>query len=256
MNLTVFSARTRAPSSGRAAFDRNPFERYRREELVEVRRADVKEPEMLVKLKFLWKMCRFENEKNETGVEFYHLTMKLLKEHNVSCSADDIKLFCVEIIAYVEERGFSTKSGAFISALINHGTDEDYAIDVRPIDGTINYLCFENIKNVTIYGNLGDYICQEMGWGRVTIHGNVISIGGWATTQQTEGEVIVHGNVENDPAFKLHEGKRVIHGNVSLFVGQFMRGGQLHINGKFPGISSEFEKGRIYHNGELISGNR
>src|SRR3989338_9506518 len=105
-------------SSGNArstAFARDPFDRYRKEELVEVRRADVKGDKVIARFREIWRKWDDENVFNETF--FRDIT------RDVVLSAKDISKICIALAEFEDDGMFYAKSGKLLSDFMNNSPD-------------------------------------------------------------------------------------------------------------------------------------
>jgi len=109
------------------------------------------------------------------------------------------------------------------------------------------------IKNgeLTIYGNVGMHLAEEMKGGKITVHGNV---GGWACSMMKAGTIEIHGNAGDylgapyrGSTEGMHGGKITVYGNVGNEAGTHMRKGIIKIYGnagQFLGL--RMHDGTIY----------
>jgi formylmethanofuran dehydrogenase subunit C len=88
---------------------------------------------------------------------------------------------------------------------------------------------------ITIDGNVGMHLGEEMKGGKITVHGNV---GGWAGSMMKDGEIEVHGNVSDylgapyrGSKKGLGGGRIIVYGNVRNEAGAHMKKGTMKIYG-------------------------
>src|SRR3989338_823431 len=237
-----------------------PFTRYKKEPTHGVRRADVKENQVLGQLKEAWSKFSSYGHPDKNN---YSEAIVLIQ---FRYSAEDVEKFSIALAEFQEESGFSAKAGIFLSALINNGTDEDYIIHTNHLTQTINLLGYENTKNVIIDGNLGVFTFYKMKTGQVKVNGNVdnyigkLMAGGqiivngnidaWVGIEMSGGELIVNGNVRIWLGSDMSDGKIVVNGNVDICVGWCMTGGMIVINEEVNGgVGKAMNGGEIHLNG-------
>ena len=133
-----------APSAVRAS---DPFKRYKREKLQIVRKADIKEDNILKQLKQAFRQFHLSYEDNRIWASAYERASVVVKRINYS--ARDVEKFSLILYELKDERYFALKAGIFLSALINNGVDIDYVLHVNP-EHKILAIGLLNIKNLII----------------------------------------------------------------------------------------------------------
>ncbi|MDD5171804.1 MAG: hypothetical protein PHF60_02095 [Candidatus ainarchaeum sp.] len=189
------------------------FKGYAPETERPVRKAEVVEDETLKKLKTAWKRYDIRIETvvlvpDPQAEEYYGKVSKLLGNMGVRCSSGDVEKFCVALVEFQGEENFEEKAGVFLSALMNHGTDEDYRIVTRHLDRLLGYIGYRNIKNITVEGDVRDMLGNAMEGGRI----------------------VVNGNTGHDTAHAIHGGEIHINGDCKGLGDIY--GGMIHQNGK------------------------
>ena len=209
------------------------FKRYRREKPQAVREIKVEEDQTLKQITEAWK--KFKPGLNEGKARTK--AKELLS--NIRFTAKDIEKFSLALEAFQDEKNFEWKAGYFLSVLISCCNDNDLTIHTYHLSVRINCPAYRNTKNVTINGDVGIRIGDNMTQGRIIVKGNC---GAYLGSNMKGGTVIVEGDVGSWAA-----------------VG--MKGGVLHFNGDRTGFSKLFlrfskypqlDKVKIYHKGKLI----
>jgi formylmethanofuran dehydrogenase subunit C len=186
---------------------------------------------------------------------------------------------------------FQVEQGIFFSALMNHGKDSDYVIHTEHLDIPIDYLGYriERDVNVTVRGDVGEWVGNKMRRGSINVEGNTgrclghtlmggsiavkgnaanavgfmmkdgnITVNGDAMDgvgcQLEDGEIVVNGNVGSNVGNNMKGGSITIIGNAEDEIGIYMRGGEIRLEGDYKALSTSFRRGRIYHKGKLIAG--
>jgi len=144
---------------------------------------------------------------------------------------------------------FEYFTGCYLSALINKSKDKDFKIFTDYLSKTINFIGYENRKNIDVNGNAGNWVGGEMKNGEITVNGNAE---GGVGFEMKDGEITVNGNAGNWVGDRMNGGKITINGNAEYGVGTYMEGGKIHLNGDYESLSNHISGGNIYHKGKLI----
>ncbi|NYZ74439.1 hypothetical protein H0O00_04820 [Candidatus Micrarchaeota archaeon] len=249
----------------------NRFQRYKPEEEKAVRKVDVKEDEVLNRLKDTFRTLKYGKEPDGTYTTFEDnrkLAAGLAAQ--LGYTAADVERFSVALVEFQDMRDFSRKAGMFLSVLINEGKDSDYTVQTAHLEKP-NDVGSENTKNITVNGNAGDYtghnmkggtitvngnagnyLGYEMGNGSITVNGNAgdeigrVMSGGTITVNgdagdhvgcdiqdryPTTGTIVVKGNAGNQVGEKMGAGSITVEGNAGDHVGREMRGGTITVMG-------------------------
>ncbi|MDD5172510.1 MAG: hypothetical protein PHF60_05760, partial [Candidatus ainarchaeum sp.] len=183
------------------------FRGYKPEEEKGVRKAEVVEDEALKKLKAAWKACHYSCGEHGT-YRMMHEAVKTLKY-----SAKDIENVSVALAEFQNEVRFSEKAGLFLSALVNNGEDSEFVIHTAHFARPIGYLGYQNTKNITVDGDVGEMLGDRMDGGSIFVRGNASYYVGWM----------------------MKSGIITVGGNASHAVGTGMDGGEIHLNGDYAG---------------------
>ena len=162
------------------------FGRYEPEEERHVKSADIKEDEVLRQLRAAWAKCspRLYN------ADHYSYEDTFVKLSHISCSAADVERFSLVLAEFQDEKWFSYKAGIFLSAIVNNGRDSDYVVRTGHLKSPPDSLGCKNRKNLTIIGDVGDWLGSYMAGGRITLKGNAgIQVG----YGMEGGEIFIHG---------------------------------------------------------------
>ncbi|MEW6036494.1 MAG: hypothetical protein AB1529_07825 [Candidatus Micrarchaeota archaeon] len=154
------------------------------------------------------------------------------------------------------------RAGIALSAVINCSSRELFDIDLDGVGIALAELGYRNVKEVTfrrgapLYGTASDFNlgnCMEK--GSIDYHGGIF---GRVGRKMSGGVIRIHGDAISSPVGNLPIGAKMtggeiwVFGNADNLVGPGMRGGEIHFEGDFGGISETMISGRIYHKGRLI----
>ena len=146
---------------------------------------------------------------------------------------DHIEELCAELdssqkIPYI----ISGPAGIYISAMINLSPESRIVIRVEDFDRTFHFLGYRLSagKTLVIKGNAGEFIGASLSGGNLVVEG---SVGGWCGAGMIKGEILV----------TKYAGQNT---------GEFMRGGQIHVEGRIQGVGRSLLGGKIYERGKLI----
>ena len=206
----------------------DPFRRFKPEPTHQVRKPDVKENEKLRTIKLAWlRLCENLTGDLETP---YERAVELVR--SLEYSAKDVEGFSLMLPQLQTLESSSHYDGLFLSALINMGKEQDYIIHTIDLYSPLNFLGYENIKNITVNGDVGLRVGNRMKKGTITINGNA---GTCVGELMRGGKIIVNG--------KTDQALGGPYGN---------EGGEIHLNGDFDLPSHAHMGSDIYHNGKLI----
>jgi len=163
-------------------------------------------------------------------------------------SAKDVEDFSIALSEFQGEMYFSTKAGLFLSALINSCKGDDFVVHTAHFAEPIKAFGYRNTSNITVEGDVGLYVGEDMGMGTIAVKGNADGNVGW---YMRGGSVTVEGNA-NEVGHQMIGGRIIVNGNAGDDIGDGMTGGEIVINGTIGSISPDFERGRIFHKEKLI----
>ena len=240
---------------------RRKFGNFKKEEAKVIRMPKVKEDKTLAYLAERWK--RFNEIIGYATTENMYSNPQLLVElaseviRRRSISSKDIAKFCI-FVNGLEEHGDKiwhySNIGIFISGMTEQGQGRTYEIPAHLLDYSVALGC-RNRKNLIVRGNAQD-IGTKMEGGSITLYGNVYVVG----SGLRGGKIIVNGNVaryDSPIGYKMTGGIIIVNGDTKKEV-DYMRGGEVHLNGKWKGdrekvlVGLHNDAGKIYHNGELV----
>jgi hypothetical protein len=190
------------------------------------------------------------------------------------------------IMEYINRSKIAPRTGLFLSALINSGSDHDYLVRTRVLPYEPMHLGFRNNRNIDIDGNAGKGVGHHMSDGVITVKGDageeagsnmsggLLVIRGDAGEAlgacMEGGEIICEGDAAVRAASSMRGGRITINGDAHYYVMSIhpqgglspkpfdpplaahgMEGGELHLNGNY-GLSPDVEGGKIYHKGKLV----
>ncbi|MBI4918944.1 hypothetical protein HY837_03375 [archaeon] len=126
----------------------------------------------------------------------YDLAVKELE--SLKISAKDVKDFSIVLKKYEKDRYFHV-SGVFLSALVNNCEDENVEVHTRHLKEKLSDIGFENVKDLTVIGDCGNWVGEEMIKGKIIVKGNT-----WGGTgeRMLDGEIHVEGKIDNTGRIK------------------------------------------------------
>jgi len=131
--------------------------------------------------------------KDEADVDSaYALAVEILE--GTSATSQEIAEFSKRLANYVYERGFS-KTGLFLSALVNSSLDDKITLKLGETGRYIDYIGYLNEKEVTIEGDAGNMLGIET-TGKIYILGEVKSIAGRRDRIYKKGKPLSGGWLE------------------------------------------------------------
>jgi formylmethanofuran dehydrogenase subunit C len=238
------------------------FRGYKPEAEKATRKPNVERNEALMRMMEVWDRIIFSS--NEAP-EIYDNILHSMPE--MDYTAEDVHEFCLRVGALMHEDDFPVKAGPFISALINTGKDSSYVVDTRRLGILIDNLGFENKKEISVIGDVGDYLGNYMEVGSITIEGDAgkgvgcglrggnivvqgnagILVGMW----MRDGEILVKGDAGTGIGENMIGGTITIMGDCGK-VGYLMRGGVIRLEGTEHQLSREIEGGSIFYKGKRL----
>ena len=214
----------------------------------------------------------FEIDKRPAGVnDSYIRAFGLITSRQLFCNSADVEQFCISL-----ERcdgkimpGFSAKTGLYLSALINLGSEKEYRLrttNIKPPD----LLGYHNIKRIIVDGDAGTFCGEEMEGGSISVEGNVdfgcgkamrnglITVNGDAGCglglDMIGGSILIDGDADCECGWFMKGGRISIAGNAASYCGEGMLGGEIHVMGEIASISGSIKSGRIYQGETLVVG--
>jgi glutamate synthase domain-containing protein 3 len=182
---------------------------------------------------------------------------------------DDVTMFSLMLADLQHEYAFVSRSGIFLSALINNSPEDAFTIRTDHLTKPVHGIGSCNTKEIAVFGNAGHYTGYTMKGGSLTIHGDV---GDHIGHGMSGGDIIVHGDAEDyagehmtGGTMRMHDsgydtghlmggGKIFIEGSTGTQLGEFFSKGEIHVDGEIKGIARDVEGGKIFHKGKLIVG--
>ncbi|MFN7990709.1 MAG: hypothetical protein U0R44_00980 [Candidatus Micrarchaeia archaeon] len=139
---------------------------------------------------------------------FFEWGLGRIKEMNYS--RDDVREFSRQLGRFRHEADFGYRAQRVLNALISHGREDDYILDIGPAGALINSLGYYNTRRVTINGDAGDTLAFEMNGGVLTLNGDA---GKMVAAKMSGGVVILNGSYESIGGF---HGGQVFHGGEQI----------------------------------------
>lgn len=247
------------------------FGRYKKEEGKAVRKADVKEDEVIKQLKDVWGKLEIRHTEIVWGGKLkiehpdgfldsssYDGAVGLIE--NLSYSPRHVELFSLALVEFRDDPHFKHKAGPLLSALINKGEGKEFRIHTKHMGMLgieIGISLEKEGTRITIEGDGGLHMGVKEGFG--VIRGNTDNTVAYG---MKGGKVIVEGSVSpvDGVGFKMKGGEAIVKGDVLGCIGRFMKGGiirvygdatQKNVDGR-PSIGEDMEGGEIYLYGDYI----
>lgn len=168
-------------------------------------------------------------------------------------TARDIEKFSIVLAQYQEIEEFEERSALYLSALINHSSEQRFIVHtshLTHLTRDIHHFGYKNNgKQITVKGDVGMSVGDEMESGEIHIEGNA---GPYVGNQMFGGKIHVQGHTGGLIGIRMHGGEIYIHGDVGSCIGDKMRGGVIHIGGDYGSISDEIKGGDIFHKEKQI----
>ena len=166
---------------------------------------------------------------------------------NLRCTPVDVSLFAIASLPKFEKiTGFDQIAGLFLSAIINSRKENDFTIDLSGIETPIDYVGYKNTKNVVVNSDVGSSAGCSMEKGTLTIFGNA---GSWLGDELKGGAILLHGNAE-EVGSEMTGGEITVNGNIQST--GTIYGGRVVVNGLITAFSGH-NKGEVWQNDVQIS---
>jgi formylmethanofuran dehydrogenase subunit C len=219
------------------------FKGFRPEEEKASRKADVKESEAIRQMKnILGAYLRLPKGDNTRGA-----MSKAIK--NLRYTAKDVEEFSLVLVEFQDEEDFTNKAGFFLSDLINNGRDSDYVIHTQNLPLPPHYLGFKNCKNITVEGDVGDWVGDRMRNGSIIVKGDAGDrVGDW----MKGGSITIEGSAGYGFGFGVTGGRATVEGNAGDGAGEKMEGGSVIVKGSAGnGVGDKMKGGSITLQGDV-----
>src|SRR5208283_2248609 len=152
---------------------------------------------------------------------------RILADMKHGYSANDIEDFSIVLGEFQGGTCFSTKAGLYLSALINSSEEENFVVHTTAFAEPIISIGYCNTKNITVIGDAGQYVGDDMEKGTIIVKGNAGDDVGW---HMKGGSITIEGNAGECAGCHMRRGAIIVTGNADR-VGDHMRGGEIRING-------------------------
>ena len=152
----------------------------------------------------------FEHYPAKVNFQLYNLFGKIIDENIELNSQEELTMLPFRLAEYQWERGFDYLAGLYLSALINKSKYYTHTISTKSFSKRINFLGYENCKNLVVDGDVGLYFAFKMECGKITLNGSclnrvgLISFGGQIYLNGDFGAIPKTAKVEI-----YHEGKLI-----------------------------------------------
>jgi len=205
------------------------------------------------------------------GPKLENILYKLAYNHANNVDAQTIEYFASALLPTCA-KPHVVCTGAFISALINRSSDEEFKVQTHAYSDPLPYLGMRLIKSLHVTGDTtygghglaggtmhvrgdgGEDVGFEMKAGTIHIHGDLL----WECGRNMQGgHIRIDGDCGSQLGGGMNGGRIDVKGNGGIHVGKYQKGGEIHIQGDcFVEIGSAQQTGgRIYQRGKLIMEN-
>lgn len=164
-------------------------------------------------------------------VKAYNAALKSIQE--IEYDQDDIEEFCTELdgtnkIPYM----ISGPAGIYVSAMVNHCEEDRIVLRLKDFQRTFHFFGYRlpETKTLVLEGDVGDFIGAGLSGGRLEVEG---STGNWCGAGMMKGAILV----------AKYAGQNT---------GEWMRGGEIRVEGRIRSIGKTFFGGKIYEGKKLI----
>jgi hypothetical protein len=222
------------------------FRGFKPESELSVREAKVETNPVLEKMKIVWRVCDdFDPDNWDNG---YDKMIKRIKK--IRHSAKDIELFSLALAGYQDEKDFSDKAGFYLSALINTSKGREFVIHTAHLTEIVNFIGYRNKRTITVHGDTGWCVGDEMKSGTVIVDGDAGHNMGYG---MRGGTITVKGNAGDAVGNYMRRGTIIVAGDTGGDIGEQMKGGEIYLNRGHGSISEKkIIHGKIFHKEELI----
>jgi len=221
------------------------FGKYKPEEEKDVRKVEVKEDEVLKKLKDAWR--RYKHVTVLAGTTNEEKILRAVV--GIAYSARDVERFSLALVEFQDELLFPDKASTFLNTIIKNCKDSNYVIHTGHLKTPIGDIGMLNTKNITVNGNVGHNVGCFMKGGTITINGDATDSLG---AEMSGGAITVNGNTGDCVGSHMRGGTIIVNGNAGKLIGEGMLGGEIQLNGDYRSIAKSIRKRKIYHKGKLI----
>jgi formylmethanofuran dehydrogenase subunit C len=202
---------------------RRRFGRYRTETEKTSRRPDVEESAELRGIMKAWERYT-ASERWDLNRDYEKVCAAI---EGLDYSARDVEGFCALLEGLARDDMFRNRAGFFLSGLMNMGKDGRYELTI-PEGMEIDYIGMRNIKDVTVYGDVGGHAGLDNSGGILRILGDAgMSLGHGSGG----GSIVLEGDAGEHAGTGMWRGRLEIHGNAGRCAGSHMMGGLIDIHG-------------------------
>jgi len=132
--------------------------------------------------------------------------------------SNNITEFSLLLGEHENKKDFENFTGWYLSALINSSKDKDFKIFTNYLSKNIDFIGYENAKNIDVNGNVGWGVGNKMKRGEITVNGNA---GRWVGWGMKRGKIHLNGDYEGlsdyIPGGNIyHKGKLIVKGGRKL----------------------------------------
>jgi formylmethanofuran dehydrogenase subunit C len=235
------------------------FGNFKPESEIATRMADIKSDPIIDAMRSQW--AGFEHDPQHSLI-FFDGNLKKMKKY----SAESIEAFSLALMVFQDEKGFRSKAGVFLSALMIRSRDTGFVIHTAHLEKPIDFLGCYNRKDILLKGNAGDSVGWEMKGGSITIEGDAgfnagyEMMGGIMTVkgdsgrilghEMNGGKILVEGDCGEKPGIAMKGGEIIVKGDAGRNAGELMKDGAITI----AGDSGDFAGFGIYGGSITVNG--
>ena len=128
----------------------------------------------------------------------------------IQSGSKDVMAFSRKLKSHRHMEGIAAKAGLFISAMVATSAEQQFVISPNGLDKPLEYIGYENSKELVIIGDAGAHLGFRM----------------------TGGSIFVDGDAGTETGAHMTDGTIWVQGDAAERAGLFMRGGRIHIRGR------------------------
>ncbi len=187
----------------------------------------------------------------EFAVE-YDVAKGIIRALRPEYSQNTLTHFCIDILPF-EKNEFFNETGIFLSAFIKLACEKtgekEYFLDISLFTTLLDFIGMENRADLTLDGNVGNYLGKNMQEGKIVVKGNTEECAG---EHVYDGEIIIHGNAKSNLGHTLCGGTIRVKGDAGIDVGLDMCAGEIYLDGTYTNLADARIRGTIYHKNQII----
>src|SRR5208283_811678 len=163
-----------------------------------------------------WRSCVLVRDVYSFDEGYHHIFEYTIKPRYC---AKDIEDFSLALAEFQDEEYFWTKAGLFLAAYINKSDDAEFVIHTAHLAVPIRAIGCMNEKKITIQGDAGFSLGEDMRSGSIIVNGGALDNVG---IEMGGGTIIINGNARDSVGRNMISGKIFIEGNAGDYAGDMM----------------------------------